>query len=720
MKSFLYSVIITLLIVPATLFADEPLILNGNTEKVALGYHIRIYEDRDRSFTVEDVINGSRESIQSGSESPSFGFTNSAYWVKFSVRSELNSGSRNQWLLELDYALMDKITLYEIPPANENTARTTGYTYPFNSRDIKHRNFVFGLDIPPGSTKTVIMRFENEDRMEFPLTLWSQRAFQQKDHTQQYILGIYYGILLVMFFYNLFIFISIRDRSYLYYIAYILAFLIFQLTQNGIAYELLNGLIVNTHYIPQIGSVLMLTSVYFAESFLNVKTNLPRYYRLYPVMKILLMLSLLSPIVLSYSYSVLFYIFATILTIILIYSSGILCVIKGYRPSIYYTIAWSFVLFGGMIYAMKVLAVIPNNYFTTYAIQVGSALEVMLLSLGLGNKINVLREEKEKAQQSVIESQQLLVNNLNTSKKQIEEAHASLSISEEKYRILVENSSDIIFTLDENLKFINANMSIAKELRLNQDKISGLDFFSLLYKSDRDQNITDMLTQEKIDEFIKSRKPVQFVARFRSPISTEPKEMLVNLEFIDYKGKNEILGKASRLQDDNLLQYFRYENQKYSISNYLNTVEEITHRITRNLKRYLSDMEIMFIQIALREVIINSIEHGNLGITFQEKTDVIENDRYFEFIRDKQIASENLNKKVHIDYTISEDMAAFKISDEGDGFDHRKFIENVASIAGNGDMSHGRGLVMVMNVFDEVRFNSTGNQVQLIKYFLKN
>jgi len=699
-----------------SLYANEPVVINENVKKVSLGKCIEIVEDKNKTYTVDEIIGNKYNSVRSSSESPSFGFTDSAYWIKFSVKSESKINYNTRWLLELDYALMDKITLYEYTTAQKFPAKSTGYISPFKSRDIKHRNFVFNIELPPESTKSFILRFENEDRMEFPLILWSQQAFQEKDHTQQYILGVYYGILLVMFFYNLFIFVSIRDKSYLYYIFYIFTFSLFQLTQNGLAYEFLNPVISNTHYIPQIGSILMLTSVFFAESFLNLKVNLPRYHKLYPAMKMLLLLSMVSPYALKYSYSVLFYIFTTILTIILIYSSGVICAFKKYRPAIFYTIAWTFVLFGGVVYAMKVLAIVPNNYFTSYAIQVGSALEVMLLSLGLGNKINMLNEEKDKAQQNVIKSQQLMVDNLNTSKKEIEEAHAQLSISEERYRHLVESSRDIIFTLDENLKFITANKAISKELRLDPDRISGLNFLEIIYMGEKEQSMFGMMVKEKIDEFLKSRKPVNFRAQFKSPINTEPKEMLLSLEFINFEGKNEILGKISNILDDTLLKYFVYEKQKYSISNYLINAEDITHRVTRNLKRFIEDSEIRIIQIALREVIINSIEHGNLGVTFQDKTNAMESNRYFELIREKQIASDKRDKKVHIEYIINNDRAAFIISDEGEGFEHKDFLKENTN-TNNEMLAHGRGLSIIMNVFDEVKFNKKGNLVMLVKYF---
>ena len=121
------------------------------------------------------------------------------------------------------------------------------------------------------------------------------------------------------------------------------------------------------------------------------------------------------------------------------------------------------------------------------------------------------------------------------------------------------------------------------------------------------------------------------------------------------------------------------------------------------------------IQIALREVIINAIEHGNLNITFDEKSDAIENDTYFNLIHCRQNTPGIKDKKVTIEYTVNKDSIRYTISDEGKGFSYKKYLENTEETADTECIPHGRGLVMISSVFDEISFNDKGNVVTLVK-----
>jgi len=370
-----------------------------------LGMQIDILEDPGSSLTIDQVQKkkNSTKFYQSNSLVPSFGFTDSTYWVRFSVK---NQCSEKKWLLELSYALMDNITLYR-PSSNIEKnfkEQKAGYSILFKQRDIKHRFFVFKLDLPLNKKSTFYMRFKNTDRMIIPLTLWDEDHFHQKDHTEQYILGIYYGIIIVMLLYNLFLFITIRDKTYLYYVLYIASFLFWQLTQNGFAYEYFwpENLSRFNHYIP---FSIITTSVFviiFTANFLNTKVNTPFLHRMITISYRALIISSPLFIIMPYDISIQILIIIALAGQVIMIVAGIKCLMKGYRPAAFYLIAWSTFIGGGAIYILMVMSIIPTNTVTTYAIQAGSAIEVILLSLGLGDRINILKREKDEAQAASI------------------------------------------------------------------------------------------------------------------------------------------------------------------------------------------------------------------------------------------------------------------------------------------------------------------------------
>ncbi|NCC45339.1 MAG: hypothetical protein EOM18_17535, partial [Clostridia bacterium] len=310
------------------------------------------------------------------------------------------------------------------------------------------------------------------------------------------------------------------------------------------------------------------------------------------------------------------------------------------------------------------MGLIQHNILTEHGLQIGSAFEMVLLALALADRINIMKMEKEEAQLQVIQKQQQIVENLNKSNAEIESAHKLLGVSEEKYRRLVEGTQDIIFSLDQDWNFISANKAITAELKIDTDTIAGKSFLDILYSDQKEQYVTKRLMIEKLEDFKRTKKPVQFRTQFKSPISTEPKELLLSLEYINIEGKDEILGKASHIIEDSLMKYFLEENQKYAIGNYLITAEEITHRITRNLKKYMDSSTLKLLRISLREIIINAIEHGNLEISFEEKSNAMMEDNYFETVRSRQMKPDLGKRKVLIDYSLNSDRVCYTVTDE--------------------------------------------------------
>ncbi|MCP4132505.1 MAG: hypothetical protein GY754_16145 [bacterium] len=695
----------------------KPVEVNDSFTGKSLGTDLEILEDSKQELNIETVTTSkiSKKFVKSKDKSPNFGFTTSVYWVRFILKSGLQKDK--DLLLELDYPLMEQITLYIPKPGGGYTPHEAGYLLPFDARDIKHRNFVFKLELPASKSRTYYIRFENEDRLEIPLKLWTTDSFQEKDHTEQYVLGIYYGIFIVMFLYNLFLFLSIRDITYLYYILYILGFGFLQLTQNGLAYEYIWPGFLSIHYIPLLDTVLSISVIQFTQLFLKTKSNNQVFHKIFFILKIIFIIYAIFSFFLSYSLCIVIVNTLVAASIVCILSVASVSLYRKYRPAKYFIFAWCALLFGSIVYILRNSAVIETTFFSTYAMQVGSAMEVILLSLGLGDRINQEREKKQKAEQEAVEARERELATVRQSKSEVEDANLQLSLSEEKYRVLVEGSSDIIFTLDEDLNFVTANQAIKRELRLDPDSIQKVNFMDMIYTEVEGETVEKQLVQEKLKGFVDEREPISFATELLPREGIEPKLMMVRLEYLDIEGKNEILGKASSMVEDTLIRNFIYEKQRYSIGNFLVTSEEISHRLTRNLRRYMDPREINMLRVALREILINAIEHGNLEISFNDKTEAILKGDYLKFVAARQRNPNYSERRVMIEHIINTKKVAYKITDEGPGFDHQKILESDAEELNENMMAHGRGIMMAQDLFDEIQYNRKGNQVLLVKYF---
>jgi len=300
---------------------------------------------------------------------------------------------------------------------------------------------------------------------------------------------------------------------------------------------------------------------------------------------------------------------------------------------------------------------------------------------------------------------------------ELDAANRTISVSEEKYRLLVEGTNEGIFSLGEDWSFTTANRAFMKQIGIHADDIGTIRFQDIVYEDPEEKSVMIRLVERKLDEFMSTRVPFSMKMKLKSAFAAEPREFNVRLEFITIEGKNEILGRAASVAEDSLLEYFISERQNFSIGNYLITAEEISHRLVRNVVKYIDAQQVNMLRIGLREMIINAIEHGNLHITFDEKSIETMSDNYMEFIASRQKDPNYQGRKVGIEFSLNPERVAYKITDMGEGFDHVRMMEAIKNRVNSEMLAHGRGITMALNVFDQITYNRRGNQVLLVKRF---
>lgn len=304
--------------------------------------------------------------------------------------------------------------------------------------------------------------------------------------------------------------------------------------------------------------------------------------------------------------------------------------------------------------------------------------------------------------------------------RDLREANRIIGLSEEKYKLLVEGSADIIFSLDENLNFLTVNRAVNVHLKYSPDSVLKMNLMDMIFESPTVTSFTKQIVREKLEQFLKTREPLSFKAQMKTAYTSEPRDMQVRLENLKVDGKNEIVGKATSIVEDALLNSFVSENQKYAIGNFITIAEEMSYRMTRNLSAFIDPKEIGLLRIALFEILINAIEHGNLAISFNEKTEAAMKGNYIEFLARRQNDPRFADKRVKIEYSVNSERVVYIVTDEGGGFDHSSTLADDSEEANEQFLAHGRGITMTKNIFDRVKYNERGNQVMLIKYFRNN
>lgn len=371
-----------------------------HTSRLPLGHSIDVFEDVRGTADIADITSAAlADSFRRHDRDVlNAGYSRSVFWIRLDLDYRpQESQDPTHWLLELAYPPLDRLDLY-LPGADGKyqLAQRTGDTLPFASRPISLTNYLFDLKLAPGKPLRVYLRLESQGSIQAPLTLWSPKAYMENLPGNVYVLGIIYGVLLVMLVYNLFIFVSVRDTSYLYYILYIASFGLYQVSVNGAGIEYFwpnSPWWANAATPFLIGSA-SLFGCQFARSFLHTREHSPWVDRTLLALMAVGALVMLLAFSASYALSLRLATYLALAFVVVIFSAGILAWLRGMRVARYFIFAWTAFLLGGTINTLMVLGFLPNVFFTMYSGQIGSALEVGLLSLALADRINAMKEER--------------------------------------------------------------------------------------------------------------------------------------------------------------------------------------------------------------------------------------------------------------------------------------------------------------------------------------
>lgn len=404
---FLATLIITLT-TSASVYAEKPLTIGPDDKSKDIAPYLFWFADVNNSLTFEQVKKLNHNKFNKPDEySFSKGYTSTGYWLKFDINFEpelVNS----QWLLEIPFPLLDYVALYTPKPSGEYTVTQTGDRSPFSHRAIDTTSFVFQIK-PFQENNTFYIHVKTQDSLQVPLHLWNETAFIKHTAFSHWVQGIYLGIMIVMVLYNFFIFISVKESTYLYYIGYISFFIIFQASLEGYTFEYLwpNNTWWANVSIPFFGVLSLFLASLFVREILQTRTVIPRFDKALVLISIALFLSLLVMLFGSYDTGIYASLASTFIFFNLALVAGLLAALKGNRTAIVFVIAWSIFLISGVITMLGMLDIVPMKYGPQAAIQIGSAIEVTLLSIALADRINLIEQEKAEIE---AESKRILLN----------------------------------------------------------------------------------------------------------------------------------------------------------------------------------------------------------------------------------------------------------------------------------------------------------------------
>lgn len=430
-----------------------PIIINDTTTHYLLDSHFALLKDQEKKLTIRDIISPAfqQKFIYNEEQKLNFGHINAAYWLKFVIKN--NTNHKKDLLLKIDYQINDKIDLYIPQKNNTFIVKKSGDQIPFQQREIHHRKPLFKLTLNAHQQQTYYLKAENNGgTLSLPISFLLPESQIQIDYIEQYFLGIYYGILIIVSLINLFLFRTLFDKIYLYYALYIFSLSITQFTMDGLAFQYLwpNSTWLANHIIPIIICLSYSFFILFTKSFLHTKYYLPKLDKLLTILLALFIAILLLSLVNDWLYGLSTQLLDYMNFIIgaLIFTVAIASLKTNFRVNVYFLAGFIIALMGISVFVLKDIGILPSFFLTDYAAHLGTSFEAIVLSFALAVRFKILKEEKEIAQIETVKQLTKINKFKDQLNKQLEQ--------------IVKERTEELRTINDELRMMNTELNSSK------------------------------------------------------------------------------------------------------------------------------------------------------------------------------------------------------------------------------------------------------------------
>ena len=362
--------------------------------------HLSWIEDPSNQLSLHSIQSRTDRQSNTDGQTPTFGFQNSTFWFFLPV---LNDTRQQQWIVQAGRPHMDSLTLLVLDEQGPLLERIEhGDTLPWSKRPWPSTSLAFPLTLEPNKPYLLVFKASSSSVIELPLSVFSETEFLLREAVYLGLMGLCVGAILAMLFFNFFLYTSIRDRSYLMYVGYLIGILFHVVSRQGFGIRWLWPEAPELNNIIQAlsGSLGTIFILLFCQEFFKLRSIAPRVS------------SLLSSAVGLYLVTIL-YVLATnsVLAIRVMTAAGGLSLIpllgigfwqwrNGNRAAPRFLL--SFVPFGLMIpiFMLKTYGLIEHHILLDHGFEISASLAAWLLSFALASRFTFLQAENERIQRS--------------------------------------------------------------------------------------------------------------------------------------------------------------------------------------------------------------------------------------------------------------------------------------------------------------------------------
>lgn len=396
---------ILLLVFSPAVYAQKTVIINDNINQHIFNFgEIEWFKDSQNKLSFEKVSSKDFDQhfIKSIKSTPQTADLKATYWFRIKIKH--NSKATKKYLLEFFDQTIDHVTAYLPQKDGHYKIKEFGDQFNFDQRELHHKNFELYIDNDNDETQLYYFKFKSSQISDAIIVLRNVDWFISYALDEYFYFGIFYGMIMVFSFYNLIMFIAMRQRQYLYYVLYNLSVGFFEMSTDGIAYQYLWSSATGWNQIAY-AFALYATSIFalmFTKELLFVKANAPKLNKF--ILYIISIRTVFFLYCLLIDQSLFTYKFLEFIPLTVAFYTGIYIYKQGYKPARFFVLGYSFLFFGFTLKFLIMLGFSWLNFgvISYYSLSFCFVLEMVFLSFAIGDKLRILKNKKEKVQRQMI------------------------------------------------------------------------------------------------------------------------------------------------------------------------------------------------------------------------------------------------------------------------------------------------------------------------------
>jgi two-component system, sensor histidine kinase LadS len=479
------------LVYGASLYGQGPVQLQPGAGIQDVGSEAWVLVDPAGQWGVADVLQPGHAAkfAQSKLQVPNFNSTQAAAWLR--LRLQVPPGQR--YLLEIGYPLLNELEFYMVKDGQVVGQAQGGTSKPFGERSFAHPNFYFELS---PECDTYYIRATSYEILQFPLRVGTVEDLMGQALKVALINGIYFGFVGLIVLYNLFLYLRTRERVYRSYVLYVLAVGLVTANLLGYNFQFLYPQAPWLSFYTPILYPLNFFVLIFSLDFLNIRERAPRYHRWFWALvwvcwaEIGLNLAGFPHLMFQISQGV-----GLLIVGLILFVAGKLYR-QGYRPAMFFLLAFMAFLLGIVTTILLSSGAIPYSTLAYHSIQLGSALEIVLLSFAVADKINIYKKETEVAQLAALhqaeENRQIL--SLQNEELEVKVRARTEELEQQKLEVLAQN---------EQMLQVQGEL-LAKRQELEQQNGKLVEYYDQLNAISLDLQVANSNLEAQVQERTRS------------------------------------------------------------------------------------------------------------------------------------------------------------------------------------------------------------------------